>query len=892
MPLSAGARLGPYEILSSLGAGGMGEVYKARDSKLNRSVAIKVLLPAVAGDPDRVARFRREAQLLAALNHHNIGAIYGFEDSGAVHALVMELVDGPTLADRIAQGPLPVDEALSIARQIAQALEAAHDCGIVHRDLKPANVKLRVDGTVKVLDFGLAKAFDVSAGEIGAENPQTITSPAMTAMGVILGTAAYMSPEQAKGRPVDKRSDVWAFGCVLYEMLTGVRPFDGGDVSDMLASVLKTEPDWNLLPTALPSQARALIRGCLEKERRDRIGDLSTAIFLLRPQQLFATPAPPRSARWKVAAGLAAGAIGGVAAVLALVPKHSPEPRPVSRFAIVLPADQHLTLPRTAVAISPDGSRIVYAADGRLYLHALSEFEARSIAGVEQGIHPVFSPDGQSVVFWADGFLKRISIAGGTPVTVAEVGTAPSGITWHGDAILFGLAGIGVLRVSAAGGKPETLVAMRRLGEGDVHGPQLLPGGEWLLFTLGNRAGRAVNDPWQNASIVVQSLKTGERRTLVEGATDGRYVPTGHIVFAVAGTVFAVPFDAGRLTVGGNRVPIVEGVRRAATAVTGGMHMAFSDTGTFVYAPGPVERDALAIMLFDRQGHAEPLKLAAGSYGYPRVSPDGKRVAFETYERSDTQVAIYELSGGSSLRRLTFGGNNRFPIWSPDGARVAFQSDREGDVAVFWQSADGGVAERLTRPERGVAHVPESWSHDGKTLLVGTAKESERSLLVFSMRDRKAVPFSDVKSLVFPTDAVFSPDGNWVAYQAGSTAAGDATTFVEPFPPNGSKYQIARGGRPAWSRDGRELFFVPAPAQFQVVTVTTRPAFSFTPSVRLPRTFGVADPANPRPYDILPDGRFIGLAPSTQTQNGASELGQLRVVVNWFEELKLRALAK
>jgi serine/threonine-protein kinase len=879
----------------------MGEVYRARDTKLGRDVALKILPENFTHDPERLARFRREAQVLAALNHPHISAIYGLEEanpstgSGTTQFLILELVDGESLDKRLTRGPVPVDEGLTIAKQIAEALEAAHEQGIIHRDLKPANIALTKDGNVKVLDFGLAKLRAGEAGGSGASfdltNSPTITSPAMmTGIGVILGTAAYMSPEQAKGRVADKRSDLWAFGCVAYEMFTGKRAFEGEDVSDTLATVLKGQPDWSALPSDLPQPVRGFIQGCLRKDRRERISDSSTALYLLN-QPAAAVEAPisqplPQPA-WRQALPAVIGLlIGAAAAGVVLWKTRSPATAVVTRFAITLPAGQQLTLPRQAVAISPDGSKIVYAADGRLYLRSISEIEPRAITGAEPAINPVFSPDGQSLVFWTDGLLKRIAVGGGVPVTICATSLSPAAIAWEGESIMFVQGGVGIMRVSANGGQPEMLVALSP-AEG-ANGPQLLPDGETLMFTIARRA--AGGNPWDKAQVVVQSLKTDKRKTLIEGASDARYVPTGHIVYVAGGTLFAVPFDVVKLAVTAGPAPIVEGVRRVSAVPVGAAHYAFSNSGSLVYVPGPASGGQQDVMLFDRKGGAEPLKLPPGSYAYPRVSADGKRLALETSDGREVNISVYELSGASSVRRLTFGGNNRFPIWSADGQRVAFQSDRDGDPAVFWQPADGGTAERLTKPESGAAHVPESWSTNGDTLLFGVAKGSEVSLWTLSVRDRKATRFDDVRSSTFPTDAVFSPDGKWLAYQIGEAGRGESVTYVEPFPPNGTKYQIARGGRPLWSRDGKELFYIPGPAQFMAVTVRTQPTFSFTNPVAVPRGFGVADPASPRPYDITPDGRFVGVGMVGRSVSFAAP--QIHVVLNWFEELKARVPTK
>jgi serine/threonine-protein kinase len=808
----------------------------------------------------------------------------------------MELVEGPTVADRIAQSPMSLDEVLPIARQIAEALEAAHEQGIVHRDLKPANIKVRPDGTVKVLDFGLAKALDPPAGtDAGAvlANSPTLTSPAMTERGVILGTSAYMSPEQAKGFAADKRSDVWAFGCVLYEMLTGKRAFEGDDVSDTLAAVIKGEPDWNALPSNLPHAVRGLIQGCLRKSRKERIGDISTARFLLSQSDALArtgavTQPPPRW--WRRAMLVMAGVLIGAAIAALVVWRLGPLPAAaVTRFAVTLPAGQQLNANRGALALSPDGTRLVYAADGRLYLRSMSDPEPRELRGTGPAINPVFSPDGRSVAFWGDS-LKHIAIdAPGSAITISETGSlAPYSFSWSDAGILFTRLGTGIMRVSPHGGKPEVFVDMSKSDE-LADNPQFLPDGRTLLFTAVKRAA-AVIDRWEKAQIVVYSPDTGVRKVLLEGGSDARYVPTGHIVYVSGATLFAVPFDLSKLTVIGGPVPVLEDVRRIM-GVVGAAHFAFSRSGTVAYVSGGLTLHQ-EFVLFDRNGAVEGLKLPAGRYHFPRVSPDEKRIAFETSVSKEAFIAVYELSGESSVRRLTFGGNNRFPVWSGDGRRVAFQSDREGDAALFWQSADGGTAERLTTPAgRGVVHVPESWSPDGQVLLFSETKDFTSSLWTFSLRDRKVAPFGDVKGSSLPTAATFSPDGRWVAYQVGETGQGEGYTYVQPFPPTGTRYQIARGGRPAWSRDGKELFYVPAPARFAVVRVRTEPSFAFSSPVDVPRRFGIADPSNPRPYDTLRDGRLIGVAMPGLNQTGSGP-AQIQVVLNWFEELKARVPAK
>ena len=899
MALAAGTRLGVYEIVDALGAGGMGEVYRARDTTLGRSVAIKILPDAVRADADRLARFEREARALAALNHPHIAHVYGYEavarppSAVAMHVLVMELAEGGTLADRLARGPLPIDEGLAIARQIAQALEAAHDRGIVHRDLKPANIGLTGDGRVKVLDFGLAKGVDAPAAvqEDPSSSP-TITSPVkLTGVGVLLGTAAYMAPEQAKGRAADKRSDVWAFGCVLYELFAGRRAFAGRDVASTLAAILTSEPDWKALPASLPPAVNALIRGCLERDRDERVGDMAAARFALtlREPALTISPAPPARRIASRAAASAAIVVVGIAVAIAARALRTAPPQPVSRFAIALPEGETLTTIRQAVALSPDGRQLAYSANGRLYIRSFGDFEARLVSGLDPvsgAVNPVFSPDGLSLAFWADSAIKRVSTSGGTASIVCEAVPAPMDIQWTADSIVFSQPAVGIFRVSPGGGTPSVLVPVRS-GEQPVHSANLLPDGRSLLLTV---AAGTVTDPFARTRIVVQSFDGRDRRTLIENADDARYVPTGHVVYAAGGTLFAVAFDAARREVRSTPVPVVEGVRRAIGATAGVSQYHFSSAGSLVYVPGPPSVGQQDVILFDRHARAEPLGLPPGSYQFPRISPDGRRVAFESADNRNAYIAVYDLSGRESAQRVTFGGNNRFPVWSADNRRVAFQSDREGDAGIFTQPVDGGAAQRLTKAEGGASHIPESWSPSGDTLLFSTIKEAHSSLWMLSVGDGRVARFGDVRGSGVPADAVFSPDGHWVAYQMSEVTDAEGITYVEPFPPTGAKYQIGRGGRAVWSRDGRELLRVPAPGRLLSVTVKMQPTFSFSAPTLVPRAFGIAEPSLPRPYDLTADGRIIGVGPAGQGTVAAPT--QIDVVLNWFDELTRKVPAK
>ena len=895
MALQPGTRLGAYEIVALIGAGGMGEVYRAKDTRLKRAVAIKVLPDAFANDPERLARFQREAELLATLNHPNIGAVYGFEQAEIASAIVLELIEGETLADRIHRGPIPIKQALQIAAQVAEALEAAHERGVVHRDLKPANIKLTPDDTVKVLDFGLAKAMEsISPGA----TPRAVShSPTLSMMatqaGMILGTAAYMSPEQAKGLPADQRSDIFAFGTVLYEMLTGRQPFHGDTAPDVLASVIVREVDFNALPANLNPRVRELLERCLEKNPKKRwqaIGDVRAEIeTVLRSGTTQASPVVTSRSRSAIAAAILVASTLTAIAVWNLKP--TPVLRPiVARFDFPLSPGQRFTnTGRHVVAVSPDGTHFAYVANAQVHLRALASGETKPLADAANAggvLTPAFSPDGQSLVFWSgsDSTLKKIAVHGrDVPLTLARV-DRPYGVSWTGDYLYVGQALKGIVRVPATAGPPETIVSMESAQV--AHGPQLLPDGDTVLFTLATDTGA---DRWDKAAAVIQSLKTGRRTVLIQNSTDARYVPTGHILYARGGVVFAAPFDAGALKITGPAVPVIEGVRRAPAAAvnSGAAQFAISETGTLMYIPGDVSGSQPFLALLDREGKVTPLNLRPALYSSPRLSPDGAAIAFELDNGDGPNVWIYELAGTSAMRRLTFGGRNRYPIWSADGSRITFQSDREGDAAIFWQRADNtGSVERLTTPQRSTAHIPDMWSPKGDVLLYTTMDGSTSSLSMLSYPDRKASAVGEIRGSIRP-NAVFSPDARWIAYQ--SVDSGRRAIYVEPFPTTGNKSQVVVGeniGHPLWSADGKELLYGTGPTQINSISMATTPTLRFGNPVRLNGQL-VNDRAGARSYDLSKDGKTIlGIAESDDAD--ATNAGQIRVVLNWFEELKQR----
>ena len=886
-----------YRIVEKLGEGGMGAVYRAADTKLHRDVAIKILPAALADDPDYLARFSREAQVLASLNHPNIATIFGVEEK----ALVMELVPGQTLDQMIASGPIPLEEALALAVQIAEALEAAHEKGVIHRDLKPANVKVTPEGVLKVLDFGLAKAADPASSAPNANSP-TLTLRA-TQIGVIMGTAGYMAPEQAAGKPVDRRADIWAFGVVLYELLTGKTLFTGETVSHTLASVLKDPIDFDL-PQAPPPIRRLLAR-CLNRNAKDRLRDIGEAriairAYLTNPSAEAETKAPAalitpvKGSGYWIPRILCAVLFVALSVIVDFSFKSSP-PLAITRFLFALPSDQTVTnVNRGALAISPDGTQIVYVANGQLYLRSMSEWEGRPIPGTRPDdliTNPVFSPDGKSLAFFAGGTtLKRIAAGGGAAVTLADA-PIPVGAHWTDTGILFADYTKGIHRVSPNGGQPETLIAAKQFEL--LADPQLLPGGEAVLFSLSDNFGGVTSLSSNRWRIAVQTLKSGVRKTLVEGATGARYLSTGHLVYWMNGVLFAVPFNPRRLEIRGSPVGIVEGIAGSL----GSAHYAFSNTGTLIYRAGPVGGAGLAVLArVDRKGEIEPLKVPSAAYAFPRVSRDGKRVTYQIDDGAGSAVWVWELAGDSAPRRLTLPGtgNNRYPIWSPDGQWISYQSDRAGELGIWRQLADGtGAAEQLTTPAKGISHIPDSWSPDGQTLSFTEEKDTLSEVWTFSLRDRKAAVFAAEAGGSLGRSA-FSPDGRWVDYQVARPPA--SRIYVRPFPPSGTAYEAPQDNdthHPVWSPDGKELFYVAGASQFGSMSVSTKPTVTFGTPVRAPRSgFVTGAPGAVRTYDVLPDGRhFIGVVQAGQTQ-ATSTGSQIQVVLNWFEDLKQRAPVK
>jgi serine/threonine-protein kinase len=797
---------------------------------------------------------------------------------------------------------LPVEEALQVGKSICEALEAAHEKGIVHRDLKPANVKFTADGTVKVLDFGLAKIGQTESSSVLSNSP-TLLSPSMP--GMILGTAAYMSPEQARGRNADHRSDIFSFGCVLYEMLTGRQAFAGEDISDVLAAVLRSEPDFNLLPPNINPDVIKLFRRCLQKNRKDRwhaIADVRVELeaILADPQRVNALQAQAKTPFWKlVVPYVVAGFVAILLTAVFFISRPTvPPPATIARFSFTLPKDTNLTrLGRHNITISPDGTNIVYVAGRQLYLRPITDMQARAIPGTAQDVNtPFFSPDGKWLAFNTvpEKKLKKIALTGRADVTICDIDN-PFGATWYDlDHILVGQGPKGIVRVPANGGKPETVISVK---EGELaHGPQVLPGGDEVLFTLAAGSG---NDRWDKAQIVVQSLKSGQRKTLIQGGSDARFVPGGYIIYVLGANLFAVPFDAKKLEVTGGPVPIMEGVMKSAPVNTAAAFFAVSGNGTLVSIPGTQLSTSRSLAFVDKTGLKKPIPVAASPFLDPRISPDGKRIAIGIDDGKESNIWIYDLSGAASMRRLTFAGANAFPVWTPDGQRVVFESDREGSKGLFWQRADGnGISERLTTAAKDEDQMPLSWTPDGKTLAFRTSQNDGDIWTVSIDGDHK--PKALIEAPHYQGYANFSPDGRWIAYASTEANKGNEI-FVQPFPLTGAKYLIsmAGGGYPVWSPDGKQLYYLQnagdgPPWKFMSVDIVTQPSFVFSKPTALPIGGIVAPQGSGRPYDVMPDGKqFVTmLLPEAASLSPEAPPQQINVVLNWFRELQERVPMK
>jgi hypothetical protein len=896
VPLTEGARLGPYEIVAPLGAGGMGEVYRARDTRLDRIVAIKVLPPDLAADPQFRERFEREARVISSLSHPHICPLFDVGNDNGVEFLVMEHLAGETLSARLERGAIPLDQALTIAIEIASALDTAHRAGVVHRDLKPANIFLTKNGA-KLLDFGLAKnnaGRAISSGAIrpiaGVPTALPTTPPAatITAQGTILGTFQYMAPEQLEGHDADPRTDIFAFGCVLFEMVTGRKAFQGKTQVSLIGAILKDDPPpVSTVQAMSPAAFDFVVRKCLAKDpdrRWQTASDLVSQLEWIAQGGGSTVLQSSVHERAKARRGIHPTLAAGVAVVLATVaglvawflkPVPAAVPGPLTRFVVTLPSDQNFTRAgRHFVAISPDGTKVVYVANQQLYLRAIDQVEATPIRGTNADpSNPFFSPDSQWVGFYASNQLRKIAINGGAAVKLCDA-TNPFGASWTADRIVFGQGPNGIMEVSATGGTPKVIAKVDG-NKGEVaHGPHLLPGGDALLFTL------AKAQQWEDARAVVQSLKTGQRKVLLEGATDAQYVETGHLLYGHDATMLAVPFDVQRLEVKGGPVALLEGVTEANP--TGSMQFSLSRTGTVVFVPGTIAQNR-SLVWKDRRGKEEVVPAGSKPFANPRLSPDGTRVAVEVSDQEQA-IWIWEFMRGT-LTRLTFGrASDIQPRWTPDGRRILYSSIVDGERSVVWKAADGtGAAERLTRGTRGAdAQAPRSVTPDGKWLLVAIVSPTTGS-------DLNLVPLEGEHRTQPLLHAAFnegngeiSPDGRWLAYQ--SDESGRVEVYVRPFPDvDKGHWQVSTDGgfAPRWSRDGRELFFSdPANVVAAAVRVDGSTFAAGKPVVLFPR-------ASYGSYDVGRDGRFLVIKFGTLNQQQ-----QIVIVQNWLEELKARVTSK
>jgi Tol biopolymer transport system component len=851
VPLTPGERVGLYEVIALIGRGGMGEVYRARDTRLKRDVALKILPSEFSTDPERAGRFEREAELLASLNHPSIAGIYGFEKADDTCALVLELVEGETLADLMTKAPagLPVGEALSLAVQIAGALEAAHEKGVIHRDLKPANIAITPEGRIKVLDFGLAKAFEPASAAAVLTHSPTLTLHA-TGAGVILGTASYMSPEQARGRAVDKRGDIFSFGAVLYEMLTGRQAFPGGTITEILACVIEREPDWLLLPPLVEPRIGELLRRCLEKDpakRRRDIGDVRLEI-----ERVLAAPAhisseatgvtAPKVSRlaWTVAGVMTIVAAIAAAAFGALYVRRPIQP-PEMRLDIVTP----LSPSPASFAVSPDGQRVVYVAFGdaqaRLWVRLLNASSAEPLQGTEGATFPFWSPDSRSIGFFTTGKLKRVDLGGGLPQTLADAPNARGG-TWGDGTILFATTGSPLRRVPASGGD---IVAVTKLeGQGNHRFPQFLPGGRQFLFSAQGGA--------DSQGVYVARLDGAGVKRVLAADTVATYVSPGWLLYVSQGTLFARRFDIGRGELSGEPITV-------ANPATG--MVSASSSGLIAYRSQGVLHQQLT--WFDRSGRPIEKVGAIEDTGlsHPELSPDGRRIAVSRTVQGNTDVWIVD---GSRMTRFTFEpGIDHGPIWSPDGSRIAFDSGRTnaGGHQFFWKPSSGTDAEaQLITPIPGDKGL-DDWSADGKFILYATSTAKSAYDLEVLPLDGDRMPRPFLSTPFTEQQGQFSPDGRWVAYQ--SNESGQFEIYVRPFPGPGGQWQVSTTGgiSPRWRHDGKELYYLSPAGQLMAAAVaaSAKTFASEAPVVlfNAPVVNG-GTPGDFRPqYDVAADGRFL-----------------------------------
>jgi len=880
MTLSTGTKLSHYEITAQIGKGGMGEVYQAKDTKLGRDVAIKVLPEEFAQDADRVARFQREAKLLASLNHPNIASIYGLEESDGINFLVMELVEGNTLDDRIKSGRIPVEEALKLALQIAEALEAAHEKGVIHRDLKPANIKVTPDGKVKVLDFGLAKAFAGEQADLNLSNSPTL-SQAATMQGVILGTAAYMSPEQARGKEVDKRADIWAFGVVLFEMLTGEQVFTGDTVSDTLASVLTREPEWQKLPNNLHSRIRLLLERGLQKEPKDRYGAISDARVDIRdvladPAGVFEQPASMNEPQMRLRTIIPwiIAAIGLTAIIMGLVvwQLRTPAPPELIRFEHTLKGSIQITQPFLSLAVSPDGRKFVYTTNEGLYVRSMNALEAKLISNVKDyEMSPFVSPDGDYVCYLSrvDSQLKKIAINGGALQKICDVEATMSAFWNQDDTVIFYEFGKGLMRVSADGGIPETLIAEKNEY---FYTPRILPDGKTLIYT-------GVTD--EGSKVFIQSLESNERKALLIGE-NAFYLPTGHLAYGLEYEIWVVPFDLDKLEVTGNASRLIEGVSRGP----GIAQFAVSDSGTLVYIPEPPASKRTLVWV-DMQGEEEPLPFEPRIYNTINLSPDGRKVALTVVTHGDEDVWIIDLVRGDQIPLV----DNKFwdfhPHWGSNGQKIFFSSIRNKKYDIYAIEANGSEEDAFVFSEPNRSTYVSSVSTDGKTVIYEIDSGVNSDVAALSTEgEGVSKPLLTKKNMEGNTK--ISPDGKWLAYESNESRQFEV--YVCSFPGGGQRKQVSQNGGldPLWSPDSREVFYRSGDT-IMAASISTKPELNVgIPRILFEDKYALSGSGSGLSWDIDSGGKRFLMA-KDYIDSSAEEgdtLPKINVIKNWLEEVK------
>ncbi len=899
MPLAQGTKLGPYEILTPLGAGGMGEVYRARDTRLERTVAIKILPPHLSDDATLRQRFEREAKAISSLNHPHICVLHDVGRQDGTDFLVMEYLEGETLAKRLEKGPLPLAQVLQFGIQIADALDRAHRQSVVHRDLKPGNIMLTPSGS-KLLDFGLAKAAVPLAVGATLTDVATRTTP-VTQQGTIVGTFQYMSPEQVEGKDTDARSDIFSFGAVLYEMVTGRRAFPGKSQLSVASAVLEKDPEpiSTLQPLTPPALDRA-IRRCLSKDPEDRwqtVRDLLLELkWIAEAGSQAGVPVPLVSHRklrerlaWAAAALFALIAIAFAIGFVVRTPK---PPQPMRLTAEIGADASPVTNFGPAAILSPDGTHLAFVAAGpdqkrRIYVRPLDQLQATALSGTDNSRNHFFSPDGQWLGFFADGKLKKISVQGGATATLCDAPDDRGGSWGEDGAIVFTPSfGAPLSKVSSAGGTPQLLTAFdKRVGELTHRWPQVLPGGKAVLFTSSTFTGF-----YEDADIVLYSTASGQRKTVHHGGFHARYVPTGHLVYMHEGTLFAAPFDLKRLEVTGQPAPILD--RVATNPGTGGAQFSFSETGNLVYVAGGSVIQNLSIYWMDRQGKFTPLRETPGGYFAPAFSPDGRRLAMNIRDGRRTDTWVYEWER-DTVTRLTFGGTfTGSPVWTPDGQRITYSFlEKDGVSNVYWKRADG-AGDALPLTESKNQKYPSSWRPDGKVLAFTQLNpDTSWDILTLAIEgDEKSgwkpgEPKPFLNSPFNEVDAAFSPDGRWLAY--GSDESGNSEVYVRPFPGPGGKWQISTGGGllPRWSRSSKEFFYRTTDSKIMVATYTaTGDSFhADKPQLWSPGQFTGRGPGSN--FDVHPDGKRFAVLKAPATGE-TSPVNKVSFIFNFFDELR------